>query len=133
METWYMDTSAAVKLLVREDESPALIEAINTRAPLLCSSNLLITELSRAQQRTSSIRPAAVRNVLLRLQLIDVNRTVFEHSGLIPGANLRSLDAIHIAAALLGGCTSMVTYDHRMAEAAERSGLEIYSPGVSGS
>lgn len=80
METWYMDTSAAVKLLVREDESPALIEAINTRAPLLCSSNLLITELSRAQQRTSSIRAAAVRNVLLRLRLIDVNRTVFEHA-----------------------------------------------------
>lgn len=75
----------------------------------------------------------AVRNVLLCLQLIDVNRTVFEHAGLIPGANLRSLDAIHIAAASLGGCTWMVTYDHRMAEAAERSGLEIYSPGVSGS
>ena len=129
MDTWYLDTSAAMKLLVFEEESPAFVEAIDTEKPLLTSSTLLVTELNRARQRRASLDASSVNDLLFRLQIFDLDRLAFQHAGALPGKHLRSLDAIHISAAMLGGCTTMVTYDHRMAEAAENSGLEVVSPG----
>lgn len=130
MDTWYLDTSAAMKLLVFEEESPAFVEAIDTEKPLLTSSTLLVTELNRARQRRASLDASSVNDLLFRLQIFDLDRLAFQHAGTLPGKHLRSLDAIHISAAMLGGCTTMVTYDHRMAEAAESSGLTVISPGA---
>ncbi len=130
MDTWYLDTSAAMKLLVFEEESPAFVEAIDTEKPLLTSSTLLVTELNRARQRRASLDASSVNDLLFRLQIFDLDRLAFQHAGTLPGKQLRSLDAIHISAAMLGGCTTMVTYDHRMAEAAEGSGLTVISPGA---
>jgi predicted nucleic acid-binding protein len=47
---------------------------------------------------------------------------------LLPGRNLRSLDALHVAAALRVGADVMITYDTRQADAAGASGLRVESP-----
>ncbi len=43
---------------------------------------------------------------------------------------LRSLDALHLAAALRLGCRSVVTYDERMAVAARELGFDVVAPGA---
>jgi hypothetical protein len=48
---WYLDTSAAVKLCVREAETDAMAEAITEEQPRLVSAQLLETELRRAASR----------------------------------------------------------------------------------
>ena len=44
---------------------------------------------------------------------------------------LRTLDALHLASALLLGdaLTAFVAYDHRLADGAEAAGLAVATPG----
>lgn len=130
MKSWYLDTSAAFKLLVEEAETIALDEAILKHDPTLFSCRLLETELRRARNHYPELRLKELESFLASISIFDIDRHVFRIAGMLPGEHLRSLDAIHVAAALLGGCTTLVTYDHRMAEAAENSGLEVISPGM---
>ena len=61
MSTWYLDTPAALKLILEEAESAALIEAINAERPTLAASYLLETELRRSA--SPSRRAAAFRQL----------------------------------------------------------------------
>ena len=129
MKLWYLDTSAVMKLIAQEKESDALDEAILAESPELFSSTLLETELRRACRFLPEIQPHIIEDVIESMSIFEIDRSIFRVAGMLPGTHLRSLDAIHIAAALLGGCTTMVTYDHRMADAAEEAGLPVLSPG----
>jgi uncharacterized protein len=42
---------------------------------------------------------------------------------------LRSLDAIHVASAMLLDADLLITYDDRMAETGQRNGLRCAAPG----
>ncbi|MFG2403241.1 hypothetical protein ACGFR8_02690 [Streptomyces brevispora] len=46
--------------------------------------------------------------------------------------SLRSLDALHVAGALVigGALDSLITYDTRMPEAAREEGLSAHAPGM---
>jgi predicted nucleic acid-binding protein len=124
----YVDSSAIVKLAVAEAESAALRRYLRRRTPLVVSA-LARTEVARA---LLPLGPAAVQrghDVLSRLELIRVSdRTLIEAGSLLP-ADLRSLDAIHLATMRHLGVSlrRLVTYDSRMALAA--SGLGIASIG----
>jgi predicted nucleic acid-binding protein len=77
---------------------------------------------------------AAVRRsqeVLDRLELVRINDRVLANAGTILPADVRSLDAIHIATAVLLGpaLRRIVTYDVRMTAAARALGLVVVSPG----
>lgn len=62
--------------------------------------------------------------------LIEVSTDIFEHAALLDSAILRSLDALHRAAALALGdeLEGIVTYDDRQAEAARSNGGAVVSP-----
>lgn len=125
----YLDSSAIVKLAVREPESGALRKHIRRRRPLV-SSALARTEVLRALLPYGSAPVAAGRGVLARINLVRVNDRVLDLAGSMDPAELRSLDAIHLATALrlreeLGG---IVTYDERMAGAAEQLGFRVFAP-----
>lgn len=126
----YLDTSAFLKSVLGEAESPAL-EGLVATASRVVSSELLETEARRAAIRLGSGRLAAVEVRLESLALIAVTRDVLVAAGRLRPAGLRSLDAIHIATALsLGGSLSaIVTYDRRMAMAAVETGLPVSAPG----
>lgn len=130
MTTWYLDTSAALKLVVDEAESRTLIAAVETHHPELASSTLLDTEMRRASQRIPALTQRHVTELLDRIDLYTPSAAVFTQAGLLPGTNLRSLDAIHLAVALHLGADVLVSYDRRMIEAARGAGLAVSSPAA---
>jgi len=127
---WYLDTSAAAKLLVEEIESDALVAFLDRTVEggdVVGSSRLLETELRRLGVRLS-IPQEHVTLVLERLDLLMPDDEVFRTAGLLPGSSLRSLDALHVAAALRWTADAVVTYDERQALAARGVGLEVAAP-----
>jgi len=98
----YIDTSAAAKLLVEEGESDALVAFLERALEdggAVGSSLLLETELRRLGIRLA-IPQERVTLVLERMELLVPDGDVFRNAGLLPGAVLRSVDALHVAAAL---------------------------------
>lgn len=128
MSRCYLDTSAALKLMVEEAESRALAEWLDAEVPDLFACLLLETELRRAVQRREAMTQAMVSEFVEVLSLVEVPASLFREAGLLVGRNLRSLDALHLAAAVRLGVDVVVTYDLRMAEAARELGLTVVAP-----
>lgn len=127
---WYVDASAAAKLLIEESESDALadfLERAVTAGDDVGSSRLLETELRRLAVRLAAPQEH-VTLVLERLDLLLPDDDVYRTAGLLPGSGLRSLDALHVAAALRWRADGIVTYDDRQAAAARGVGLEVAAP-----
>jgi predicted nucleic acid-binding protein len=126
----YIETSAAAKLLVDEPASSRLAARLDgavDQDEALLSSMLLETELRRLAVRVD-LAQAAVTHLLERFDLMETDRSLYREAGLLPGRHLRSLDALHLAAALRVGADVMVTYDRRPAEAADAAGLPVLAP-----
>lgn len=127
----YLDTSAVGKLLIAEAETAALARHLDDRvaqAAVIASSSLLETELRRLADR-AGIGQGAATAVLRRFTLVDLERGHFREAGLLlPGSSLRSLDALHISAALGVAADEFVTYDSRQNSAAKAVGLAVVSP-----
>lgn len=128
----YLDTSALVKLLVREPESGALRDYLRSQQNAVRAvSSLARTELRRAAARSSSSLTAGVDKLLGRLTLLRVDDALMDTAGRLPPASLRSLDALHLASALrIPSLTALVTYDERMAQAAAELGMPVAAPGA---
>jgi predicted nucleic acid-binding protein len=125
----YVDSSAAVKLIVGEAESEALERWLSPH-DVLASSALLRTELLRAVRRGAPRRIAEARAALGAFTLRAVDDEILGAAGEIAPSSIRSLDAIHLATALrlAPELDAIVTYDRRMIEAARRLGLPVASP-----
>lgn len=128
--TTYLDSSAIVKLVVAESESGALQTWLRAN-PSQATCGLARTEVIRAVRGVGPHALARARSVLRRLQIIALDDGLLDRAGFMDPAALRSLDAIHLAAALdLGDDLSeIVTYDRRMIEGATALGLPTASPG----
>lgn len=117
-----------VKLVVAEKESTALRRFLRTR-PERVSAALTRTELLRAcLGEAASVRQRA-RHLLGALDVVPLTDVVLDLAGELSPSGLRSLDAIHLAAATLVGAECVVTYDRRMAAAARELGLQVDAPG----
>ena len=125
----YLDSSALVKLAVREPESAALRRYLRRRRPLV-SSALARTEVARALMPLGGDAVRRGQEVLSRVDLIRINDRILRAAGSLAPAELRSLDAIHLCSALQFGeeLASIVTYDARMALAAEAIGCQVAHP-----
>lgn len=126
----YLDSSAIVKLAVREPESLALRRYLRRRQPLV-SSALARTEVLRALLAAGDEALARGRQVLQRIDLVRVNDPILSAAGVLQPPGLRSLDAIHLATAQYLGeeLAAVVTYDDRMANAAKGLGYRVVQPG----
>lgn len=126
----YVDSSAFVKLVVAEPESQALRRAL-TRWPARASATLLRVEVVRALRRSGNEQHVALARKLLRsVHLIRIDEPLLDRAGDLHPPDLRSLDAIHLAAALALSTDIgvMFAYDNRLKLAAEAFGLEVDSP-----
>jgi len=126
----YIDTSAFVKLVVAEPESQPLHRAL-LRWPERVSSTLVRTEAVRALRRAGHGASVGVaRRLIGGLHLIRLDEPLLDRAADLDPTELRSLDAIHLAAALSVGpdLGVFVTYDERLAQAAEASGLIVDAP-----
>jgi predicted nucleic acid-binding protein len=129
MAATYLDSSAIVKLAIREPESEALRRYLRRRRPLL-SSALARTEVLRALLGGGQPALTAGRRVLSHIDLVRVNDHVLDLAGSLLPIELRSLDSIHLATARRLGddLGALVTYDERMAAAATSLGFKVSAP-----
>ncbi|MDQ3680301.1 MAG: type II toxin-antitoxin system VapC family toxin [Actinomycetota bacterium] len=129
MAATYLDSSAIVKLAVREAESDALRRHLRRRRPLV-SSALVRAEVLRALLPGGERALAAGRRVLASVDLVRVNDRVLDLAGSILPIELRSLEAIHLATAerLGGELGGFVTYDERLAAVARQLGHRVSVP-----
>lgn len=130
MRIAYLDTSAAMKLVLDEPQSEALATELSGRADReLVSSWLLHTEMHCAAGRhPEDVDLSAVRSVLDTVHLIDITRGDMLAAG--THAPLRSNDAIHLAVALRIGADEIFTYDAELAERSAAAGLLVLAPGT---
>jgi uncharacterized protein len=127
----YLDTSALVKLIVAEPESAALSRYLRRFADdILFTAALARTELVRAVADGGPSAITQARSLLDSIDTVALSRSVLDDAATLPPPLLRSLDAIHLAAAQRAARSlrAVVTYDGRMSEAAELLGMGPVSP-----
>lgn len=127
---YYIDTSALMKLIVAERESQAMREWMAAATGRVFGSDLMRTEFLRAVRRSVPAREDAARDILGSMMLVRLTRATFEHAAQSEPRAPRSLDALHLASALElnDELEGIVTYDERLAEAAQANGITTISP-----
>ncbi len=123
----YVDTSAFGALLVSQPETNALVEWLDQATATLVSSDLLETELRRMAMREGRDQ-AKVSAILDGVSLVALDRATYRSAGLLPMPYLRTLDALQLEAAMRVDATAVLTYDHRLTEAATAAGLDVIAP-----
>jgi predicted nucleic acid-binding protein len=140
----YFDTCALLKLIRADAQSPALGAFIDTRpSTRWFSSELARTELARTVRRINHddqgrlIDEPRLRAELSyaerlweSLDLIAVSTRILNEAAELEQPFLRTLDAIHLAAALSlrTSLSAFVTYDKRLVTSAQEIGLPVLSP-----
>jgi predicted nucleic acid-binding protein len=125
----YIDTSAALKLVVEEPESAAVAEYLSggvREGHQLVASMLLYTELHCAGKRRG-LPAELITTVLGGINLVDLARSDLMYAAAMPG-KLRSADAIHLATAIRLQTDVLVAYDQELVTAATEVGLTALSP-----
>ncbi len=129
--TLYIDSSALVKLVQMERESAALRRYLRRHRSLVRATCALArVEVVRAVAPGGARAVALARRQLGRFHQLDLDRELLDRAAGLPTAHLlRSLDAIHLAAAqTLPALRAVVTYDTRMQAAAQALGLPLDAP-----
>jgi len=128
----YFDSSAIVKVIQLETESPSLFEFLELHSEdQVVTSALARVEVARSLYGADQNCFALMKRHFSRMMTIAIDAEILERAAsMLPGARLRSLDAIHLASAMAvgDGLRSVVTYDARMLDAARVVGLRVSSP-----
>lgn len=136
MALFYADASALVKL-VRDEPETAALRAFVVNADLV-SCELVLTELPRAVRRAAAHDPRLpLRKLIDRayellgaVALLPLDGAILTAAGALAEPALRTLDAIHIAAAVdLAPVDAFLSYDERQSAAARLAGLRTIGPG----
>jgi predicted nucleic acid-binding protein len=133
----YADTSALVKLVVREAESDA-IEAEIARWARIVTSEIAAVELLRAVARARAEGRVGVADgrmtleFLAALDVVPMTEEVRAVAAALGPVGLRTLDAIHLASAdtLADELAGILTYDGRMAGAARALDMMVIAPAA---
>jgi predicted nucleic acid-binding protein len=98
---------------------------------LLVSSSLAWLEVWRALRRAGLTDIEAVaESALSGIAEFPLDEFVLLRARRVGEDQLRSLDAIHLAAAIAVGADSLLTYDERLASSANAVGLNVLAPVV---
>lgn len=117
-------------MLMVEEGSTALRRWLTPRAEQVFSSDLLRTELLRATRSTAPELMEQARTVLDSVTLLAISTDICERAAMLEPSVLRSLDALHLAAALELGDSlqGLITYDRVLAGSAQMLGVEVITP-----
>lgn len=128
--SYYLDSSAIIKIIFKEDESAALAKYITEPA---ITSSISRVEVLRTVQRIDPSQVQLAQNELAKINIVEPIPSIltiaenFSHE-----VTLRSLDAIHVATLIFLGTATrgLITYDKLMAKNAEQLGLRVLAPGT---
>ncbi len=129
MSGLYVDTSALLKRIFAEPETQFVRTLLRDRASvggLLASSELTWVEVARAARR-GAVEDVehAVDAACSGVAPVPLSAIVLTRARTVGPSGLRTLDAIHLAAALEAGVSELLTFDHRLAEAATYAGVKV--------
>jgi uncharacterized protein len=127
----YLDSSALVKLVTPEAETAALRQFLSDHSdqPAITAA-LARLEVVRAVRRAGPDAIDDARELLDRVAQVALSEELLDDAADLGDQVLRSLDAIHLAAALTLGpaLTAFVAYDKRLNQAAGEQGLALATP-----
>ncbi|MDX2973636.1 type II toxin-antitoxin system VapC family toxin [Kribbella solani] len=131
----YFDSSALIKRVLVENESADLVQFLDVHYehgdPLIASS-LAWVEVSRVvlgRVKSPADTGSLVDGALSGIDERPMTAEVVSVARRIKPSILRSLDALHLATAVLVDADLVVTYDDRLAEACRRNSLAVAAPG----
>jgi uncharacterized protein len=133
----YLDSSALLKRVIEEPESEHLRVALRGHVDdhaVLVSSRLATVEVSRAIRMRFDIGYSAaadfVDDAMSGVAEYPIGDEVVSLSQRLNPHRLRSLDALHVASAMLLDVDLLITYDERMADAGQQNGLRCAAPSA---
>lgn len=125
----YVDTSAIGRVLLAEPEAEAIRDLLTTH-DTWWSSELLVVELRRLAARESL--EARAEEYLEGFQLMPVDSASLERASRVAPTTVRSLDAIHLEAAVQlrdrSEINGVLTYDHQLHTGCTHHGLAVHAP-----
>jgi predicted nucleic acid-binding protein len=135
----YFDSSALIKRAVQEPESDAVearLDRYVAEEAVIISSSLAWIEVSRALRTRLDDRSYgedeihdAVEGALSGVAERLITGEVIALARRVAPPRLRTLDAIHLATAILLDVDEVVVYDDRLIDACRHNGLAIAMPG----
>lgn len=133
----YLDSSALLKRVVAEAESSELVAELrtaHTTGDLLVASSIAWIEVERALRRAMPGKVASDLAVGALSGVFEaaVDAPVVRLARQLDAPLLRTLDAIHVATALLVDADRLLAYDDRLITAARDHGLVVDTPGRPG-
>jgi predicted nucleic acid-binding protein len=127
----YLDTSALMKLVIAEPESPALAEYLGAHT----DTGWFTCALTRPEflRDAAAVHPDAethAQQVLAGLDTVAVTDRLLDVVARLDPPPARLVDAVHIAAALTAGnrLAVMVTYNQQLAGAAHDHRITAVNP-----
>jgi predicted nucleic acid-binding protein len=129
----YLDTSAMVKLVVAEPESEDLIEWLGSHPEeSLASSRIGHLELTRVARRVGGLVESAAQRLISMIDSLVLTESIAAAAGTTSPPELRTLDAIHLATALMhhDRLVAFCAYDQRLLGAARAHQLAVVAPGT---
>jgi uncharacterized protein len=126
----YLDSSAIVKLIVEEAESPALRSCLARWGTSRYTSVVSRLEVIRAVRRGAPSLEAAARRILARCLLAPLSEAIVRRAERAGDPHLSSLDAIQVATAQTLELDLFVAYDRRLLASARAAGIRVESPGA---
>lgn len=124
----YLDSSIALRTILAVPGRDAVRAWLGSADLTIVSSRLMRTEVLRVLRR-EGIAPSAATPLLDRVGLIDLSRETHAVAESIE-RHVRTLDALHLATAVLLGSAVVATHDARMAEVAGNLGLSTLDPAA---
>lgn len=128
----YVDTSALGRVLLAEPDAKAIHSVLDQHDDWWCSE-LLVVELRRFATREGLVDPA--EKLLEEVELLGVDSDVLQRASRIDPSEVRSLDAIHLDAAVhlseQGKIEAVLTYDHQLQAGCRHHNLEVAAPNPS--
>lgn len=126
---YYLDSSVALRVILgHSPKAAAWLQSVDADPESrVVASRLLQTEMTRVLRR-EGLSPTRRQLIMAGIDVVPLTEAVLRSAEAI-GPHVKTLDAIHLASALVTGLDlTVVTHDRQMKAAAEDLGFETYDP-----
>ncbi|MCX6440545.1 MAG: type II toxin-antitoxin system VapC family toxin [Actinobacteria bacterium] len=128
--SWYIDSSAILKLILDESERKFLVKFLKSPS---VTSRVSRVEVKRTVNRLAPEHLELAFSELEKLDYFPISTSILNVAeSFDQSITLRTLDAIQVATALYLGesIEGLISYDAQMLKNAKKLGLKVISPGM---